>query len=143
MAEKRPNRTLGLLHDTFWEWCDRGELRIQRCDACHELNWPAVAACANCASPALSWERMSGRGRIASFCTFERDYYGGMLPMPWETILVDLDEGALFVSNPVGLTWRELAIGMPVEVCFTECEDDAGRFMLPVFASADTVQGSG
>jgi hypothetical protein len=137
VAEKRPNRTFGAPHDAFWEWCARGELRIQRCGACRELNWPAVAACANCASPDLAWERMSGRGRIASVCTFERDYYGGMLPMPWETILVDLAEGVLFVSNPVGLTWRDLSIGMPVELRFTECEDDAGRFMLPVFAEAE------
>ena len=48
----------------------------------------------------LVWAPMSGRGRIVSWCTFERDYYAGILPIPWETILVELEEGPLFISNP-------------------------------------------
>ena len=33
MTEKRPNRTLGGNNDVFWNWCGKGELRIQRCPA--------------------------------------------------------------------------------------------------------------
>jgi uncharacterized OB-fold protein len=139
MAQRRPDRTLGPVHDDFWAWCDKGELRIQRCGVCGDLNWPAVASCENCASPDLTWECMSGRGRIVSFCTFERDYYAGMLPMPWPTILVELEEGPLFVSNPAGPLAQGLAVGRPVELDFTECEDKAGRFMLPVFRERETV----
>ena len=51
---------------------------------------------------------MSGRGTIASWCTFERDYYYGLLPIPWDTILVELEEGPLFISNPQGFTWRDI-----------------------------------
>ena len=142
MVQRRPDRTLGPPHDDFWAWCDKGELRIQRCASCGELNWPAVSACENCsASSGLSWERMSGRGRVASFCTFERDYYAGMLPMPFETILVELEEGPLFVSNPVDATWRDLAVGLPVELEFVTCEDSAGSFQLPVFRVVKAAQG--
>jgi uncharacterized OB-fold protein len=136
MAEKRPDRTRGPLHDDFWAFCAKGELHLQRCGACHKLTWPVAKVCQYCASPALAWERMSGHGKIVSWVTFERDYYNGVLPIPWETILVELDEGPLFISNPQGLTWKDIEFGMPVQVAFTECEDSGGTYSLPVFRRA-------
>jgi uncharacterized OB-fold protein len=134
MVEKRPNRTLGGAHDMFWHWCALGELRLQRCAACARISWPPVEACEHCGGGALAWERMSGHGTIMSWCSFERDYYGGILPIPWDTILVELEEGPLFVSNPQGFGGEEIVIGMAVRLAFAECEDAAGRFSLPVFA---------
>jgi uncharacterized OB-fold protein len=136
VPQRRPDRTLGPGHDEFWDWCGKGELRLQRCVSCGEISWPVVRACETCGSAAFTWERMSGHGRIVSWCTFERDYYQGVLPIPWETILVELDEGPLFVSNPIGLTWRDIEFHMPVELTFVECEDAAGTFHLPIFGRA-------
>ena len=136
MVEKRPNRTLGGPHDTFWEWCAKGELRIQHCAACAQFSWPPVEACEHCGGEALDWQRMSGRGTVASWCSFERDYYGGILPIPWDTILVELEEGPQFISNPSGFGREEIAIGMAVRLDFADCEDGAGRFRLPVFERA-------
>lgn len=133
MAERRPDRTLGPGHDTFWEWTARGELHLQRCGQCGEVAWPVVTTCECCGSAELAWERMSGRGKLVSWCTFERDYYRGMLPLPWDTILVELEEGALFISNPQGFSREEMRAGMPLEVAFIACEDAAGEFALPVF----------
>jgi uncharacterized OB-fold protein len=79
---------------------------------------------------------MSGRGTVLSWCTFERDYYAGALPIPWDAILVELDEGPLFISNPVDFTWATVDVGMPVTLSFLDCEDDAGEFRLPVFRRA-------
>ena len=136
MVEKRTSRTLGTGHDTFWEWCGKGELRLQRCASCDHMQWPAGASCENCGSTDFGWEAMSGRGKVVSWCTFERDYYHGLLPMPWNTILVELEEGPLFISNPKGFTWQDVTPDMPVKVAFIDCEDDAGPFRLPVFEKA-------
>lgn len=136
MVEKRPDRTRGPGHDDFWDFCAKGELRLQKCVSCGHIAWPVVQACENCGSGDFSWERMSGKGTIVSWCTFERDYYRGMLSIPWDTILVELEEGPLFISNPLGYTWKDLTIGMPVEVAFIECEDSGGSYKLPVFAPA-------
>lgn len=134
--EKRPDRARGAEHDTFWSYCARGELHLQRCDACSKVAWPPVQACAYCAGGALTWERMSGAGRILSWCTFERDYYKGAFPIPWDTILVELDEGPLFISNPSGFSWPQINANMRVRVSFIACEDSAGAFQLPVFKRA-------
>lgn len=136
MAETRPDRTRGPEHDAFWAWCDKGELRLQACAACRRFSWPPVKACEHCDGGELTWAPMSGRGKVVSWCTFERDYYAGALPIPWDTILVELEEGPLFVSNPSGFGWREITPDMPVKVVFLACEDSAGPFSLPVFTQA-------
>jgi uncharacterized protein len=133
MAQKRPARTLGPGHDEFWAWCGKGELRLQSCKHCGSIAWPVVQACETCGNTALTWERMSGRGKIVSWCSFERDYYGGMLPLPWDTILVELEEGPLFICNPADFTCGEARLDMPVKLAFADCEDAAGFFSLPVF----------
>lgn len=133
--ERRPDRALGHEHEKFWQWCSQGELRLQRCARCSHLCWPVMSACEQCASEAFAWERMSGRGKIVSWCTFERDYYRGVLRLPWDTILVELEEGPLFISNPRGFTCRDIEIGSKVTVTFVECADSAGRFSLPVFVT--------
>jgi len=133
MTQKRPPRVIGPGHDTFWEGCAMGELRIQKCDVCGHRPWPVVAQCEQCGSDQLEFEPVSGKGKLASWCTFERPYYGDLMPVPYDTIIVELDEGPWFISNPKGFTNRDAALGMPVKVAFLDCEDQHGHFALPVF----------
>ena len=134
MTTKRPDRVLGLGHDTFWAWCDKGELRLPRCRRCSHLTWPVALACEKCGHGDLAWDRVSGRGTLASWCTFEREYYQGLIPVPYDTILVELEEGPLFISNPFGFDREAFVMGASLTLRFLECEDGAGRFSLPVFA---------
>ncbi len=136
MVQTRPDRTLGPGHDTFWSGTAEGKLLIQRCGKCGELTWPVVATCDHCGSADLAWEQMSGAGKVISWCTFEQDYYRGMIPVPYDTILVELTEGPMFISNPADFTREDIAFEMPVTVTFIDCEDSAGRFKLPVFRKA-------
>jgi uncharacterized OB-fold protein len=134
MAEKRPDRTLGPGHDAFWQWCAQGQLRLQRCADCRKLLWPVMAACDACGGSELPWEQVSGRGTLVSWCSFVQDYYRGLLPLPYDTILVELAEGPLFIANADGFGEAECAPGLAVELRFLACEDSAGTFALPVFA---------
>ncbi|MBX6389937.1 MAG: OB-fold domain-containing protein [Frankia sp.] len=135
MTQRRPDRVLGGPHDAFWRYCEQGELRMQRCGACQHLQWPPVdAACERCASTDVRrWDRLSGRGHLVSWCVFERAYYQE-LPVPWDTILVELAEGPLVVANPHGFRPGPALFGARVEARFTVCADGAGEFHLPVFA---------
>ncbi len=135
MTERRPNRTLGPNHDTFWEYCDQEQFRLQKCDTCGKLQWPPTPMCADCLSEQFTWTEISGRGRINTYCTFERLYYPECLP-PWDVVLVELDEGPLFMTDPKDISMDEVERGTPVKVAFLDCEDDAGPFKLPVFERA-------
>lgn len=141
MVQTRPDRRLGPGHDAFWAWCNQGELRLQRCKDCGGLSWPVVAGCEHCGGNELAWEQMSGLGKVVSWCSFEHDYYRGMLPVPYETILVELAEGPLFISNSADFGWEDITFDMPVKLAFLDCEDSAGLFRLPVFAKAQGHEG--
>jgi len=134
MAERRPPRSLlNPCDEEFWEWCGKGELRLQRCQDCDHMPWPAAMSCEKCGGERLEFEPMSGKGKLVSWCTIEQDYYRGALPVPWDTIVVELDEGPFFLSNPNGFRNSEAQHGMAVQVSFIACEDDNGAFNLPVF----------
>lgn len=134
MLQQRPDRVLGGPHDTFWMHCDDDELWMQQCETCALVQWPPAESCERCDSENIQWAHLSGHGQLVSWCTFERAYYKE-LSAPWETIVVELDEGPLFVSNPYGFSVSSAMLGKHVEVTFIDCEDSAGRFRLPVFSS--------
>ena len=92
---------------------------------------------ANIAARAI-WcgSRCPALGKVVSWCTFEHDYYRGTLPIPYDTILVELAEGPLFVSNPADFGWQDIVADLPVKLAFIDCEDSGGPFRLPVFARA-------
>jgi uncharacterized protein len=127
---------LGLGHDEFWAWCNQGELRLPLCEGCGELAWPVFEVCEHCGGRAFSWQRMSERGKVASCCTFNHDYQRGMLPVPYDSILVELEEGALFVCDPADFGGEDISYEIPVTESFLPCADGAGPFRLPVFSKA-------
>jgi len=135
-AEPRPDRTLGPLHDPFWAGCAAGELRLPECTSCGKLRWPPTAACDGCGSAEFTWRTLSGRGKIVSWGSFHQDYYRGVLPVPYDNILVELEEGPLFIAIPDGFGVDDISFGMAVAVAFRACTDSAGPFSLPVFRIA-------
>jgi uncharacterized OB-fold protein len=116
MAETRPNRTLGPGDGDFWAGCAAEELRIQLCTACEKHGWPVVAACEHCGSPKLAWQTMSGIGNVVGWRSFVQDYHRGLMLVPYNTIMVELDEGPIFMSNPADFVYADMSYIMPVEI---------------------------
>ena len=130
--EQRPNRVLGGNHTKFWEYCHDGEMRLQQCTDCGSWMWPPTTVCDECLSDNLEWMAVSGRGTIRSYCTFERRYYD-VLPTPWTVVLVKLDEGPEFISNPKDIPIDQVREGLAVRLTTIDCADEHGEFSLPVF----------
>ena len=141
VAERRPDRVMDGLNAEFWGFCAEGKLCLQSCLACGELTWPVVGTCLRCGCPEFEWRQCSGNGTLVSWCTFERSYYPDVLPVPWECILVQLEEGPLFISNPHRLTTRDFTPSLTVRLAFVECEDRWGPFKLPVFGQDANTRG--
>ncbi|MDT0464289.1 Zn-ribbon domain-containing OB-fold protein [Streptomyces gibsoniae] len=77
----------------FWEYADRGELRVQACADCGELRFPPRPCCPHCRSFASEWRRVSGAGRIWSYVV----PHPPLLPAyaaqaPYNVIVVELAE---------------------------------------------------
>ncbi len=136
MSEERtPRRPLPSPDDPlvaeFWEHCNRGELRFQRCSGCGGWRHLPRFACADCGSDRWTWEPSTGRGRIHSWTVVHqpllRDFPE---PVPYAVVVVELDEGVRTVSGLRNLEPSALDLGLPVEVVFESVAEGA---RLPFF----------
>jgi len=60
-----------------------------------------------------------------------RAYRPFALEVPYNVVVVRLDEGPLMISNMTGVVWDELRLGLPVGVYFEQISDE---ITLPLFA---------
>ncbi|MEN8184978.1 MAG: OB-fold domain-containing protein [Myxococcota bacterium] len=134
-APAKPTRLAPPLgHDNAWWWegIERGELLIQRCQACGTLRHPPRPMCGQCQS--LDWEGMPscGSGTVYSYTVLHHPKVPGY-EYPLAVALVELEEGTRIVANVVGCDPEALEVGMKVE-CRIE-PVDGGR-KLPFFHPA-------
>lgn len=104
----------------------RGEVRIQRCDACGRHHHYPRLACPHCASGDLEWITASGFGTVHSFTVIRQH---GIPPfteqVPFVVALVDLDEvGARFVAQLPTVRPESARIGMRVQARFAPATDE-------------------
>jgi hypothetical protein len=130
-----PNRTLRDVDRQFWSYCSQDEIRLQWCPGCRVYKWPPVTECGNCGASALQWRVLSGSGTVSSSCLYERQYLDQCPPL-WPVILVELDEGPLFLANPFQFDSEAFTEGIRVRVRFLDARDEEGSYRLPVFELA-------
>ena len=108
-----------------WEGNAGHELRVQRCDDCGTTRFPASRWCAHCLSEKTSWQTVSGKGKIWSWCVFHRAYFKGFeSDVPYAVALVELEEGPKMYSNLVGIPRDQIKIGMRVRAMFDKVTED-------------------
>lgn len=108
----------------FWEGCRAHELRLQRCRACGTYRHHPRPMCPRCNSFEYEWPRVSGHGTLFSFTIA----HGPTLPafqgqVPYNVVVVQLEEGPYMVSNLIDHTDEDLRIGCAVEVAFEDVND--------------------
>lgn len=101
----------------FWQGCQTGELRYQRCADCGQSNFPPTEHCRECLSHELRWEQSGGVGEVYSWTVVHRPVTAEFAP-PYAPAIVTLDEGYQMLTNIVGVAPNELAVGMRVRVQF-------------------------
>jgi uncharacterized OB-fold protein len=114
----------------FWDGTRRGELRVQRCQACRRYQFYPRPYCIACSSDGLEWVRAAGTGTVYSMTTVRAELVPGFAP-PYTVALVELDEGPRMVSTIVDPAVR---IGTRVRVTWQERPDAPP---LPVFRIAE------
>jgi uncharacterized OB-fold protein len=113
-----------------------GELRVSRCGACGQAQFPPCAVCGNCAASATEWISASGYGVIWSFVVFHKRYLLER-PPPYVVAVVELVEGPKMFTNIVGIDPRSVRIGMAVKA-FVEPGPQDGTAPRALFRPADT-----
>ncbi len=105
----------------FWDGCNAGELRFQRCGACGQPQFYPRALCARCHATDLRWETSSGRGEIHSATTIHRGPTAAFKGAPYVLALVDMDEGFRIMANVLHADNAE--IGERVRLVFEQRGD--------------------
>ncbi|GAA3624774.1 hypothetical protein C8D88_104226 [Lentzea atacamensis] len=103
----------------FWEGCEQGELRIQRCGGCGLLRHPPGPMCPECGATKPKYLVSDGRGVVYSYVVHHHPQVPGK-QTPFVVALVELDEGVRMLFELDG----EPSIGLPVEVVFTKIDDE-------------------
>jgi uncharacterized protein len=123
------------LNRPFWDGCAAGELRLQVCRACGHIRYPISEICPRCLSPEYDWRPMSGRAEILSWVMFQRGYQPSWAPLvPYNVVLVQLEEGPRMFGNVEPLGRADLAVGAALRVTFAPA---AGGSAIPRWRLVD------
>lgn len=113
----------------FWAGTAAGELRIQRCGACHALRHPPGPACPECGALKPEHVVASGRGEVYSYVVHHHPPVPGR-ELPFVVALVELAEGVRMLAELVGTPPEEVRVGLPVRVEFLRVDEE---LTLPVW----------
>jgi hypothetical protein len=112
----------------FWEAQRRHELRFQRCSACGHVRYPVGPLCPECRSFDCEWVLSSGRGVVYSYTVVHHQTHPAF-PVPYTTLLVELEEGPRLIAQLRAPEGTPVAIGARVRVEW----EDLPEQPLPVF----------
>jgi uncharacterized OB-fold protein len=119
----------------FWDYCQKHELRMQKCRQCGYIRYPISLVCPQCSSFEAEWAPLSGRGRVYSFTIYRVAYHPAFQDdIPYVVAIIRLVEGPRMESNIIGCKIEDVRVEMPVMVSF---EDVTEQVTLPKFRPDD------
>jgi uncharacterized OB-fold protein len=114
----------------YWEGLARGELLIQRCEACQRNIFYPRSICPHCFSDRLAWVKASGKGTIYSYTVAHTAFGVFAAEAPYVVAIVELEEGVRMMTRLVGAPREQIAVGKPVQITFETLAEDV---TLPYF----------
>jgi len=119
---------------TFWDKARERELWLPKCVDTGRVFFPPRAFSPFTGGP-VSWEKASGKARLASFVIVHRPSPGYEQEAPYVIALADLAEGVRMMTNLPGSPPdpTALIIGAPLTVTFEE----RGDIVIPQFRMDD------
>lgn len=124
------------MDDAFWQQCQDGRLRFQKCDQCGAWRFLPRYICAHCGSPEFAWTPVSGAASLYSWTITHQALHPAFAgDIPYIAALVELDEGVRMATRLLHCDRDSLQLGMRLELVFRQIGDE---FQLPCFQPAGT-----
>ena len=119
----------------FWAGCAAGELRLQHCLSCGQVQFPPRKLCSACFSTEVEWRPATGRGTVRTWSTVVRAGAPGFeQEVPFVSALIRLEEGPTMLSVLRNCTPEAVDFDMQVEVIF---EPRSEQIHMPYFQPAN------
>ena len=115
----------------WWQAAAEHRLVVQRCTACGHTRLPPAPVCPECRSGDAEWKQVPGRGEVYTYTIVHRPIAAGQ-PLPTVIAVIALEDsgGVRMISNLVGVSPGDVAIGLPVELVW---EDMSAELAIPRF----------
>lgn len=125
---ERPLPAIDLDDLPFWEAVKGHKLVLQRCTECQQYRHPPMPMCPHCNSFEHEWVESKGRGKVHSWIIVRRPAHPFFTQVPFNVVLVEMDEGVRLFSNLLDVAPEKIYENMPVQVDFVDVEDDFTLF---------------
>ncbi len=120
-AYAKPLPAISDANRPYWDALKQHELKLLRCDSCGELRYYPFRSCPVCGHDKATWTPLSGRGTVWTKTIFHQVYFPGFRDeVPYNVVMIALDEGPRLYSNVVGTPNDEIRIGDRVEAVFDD-----------------------
>jgi uncharacterized OB-fold protein len=118
----KPQPRINDLNRPFWNGCNEGVLRIQKCRACARAVFYPRVCCPFCKHGELDWIEASGRGSVISHTTVHRTHHDSFnAEAPYVFAAVALEEGPwIYAQLPGAPVDGSSLIGRRVAATFVE-----------------------
>ncbi|OAI41832.1 hypothetical protein AYO38_03520, partial [bacterium SCGC AG-212-C10] len=81
------------LDKPFYDACNEERLVVQHCANCNRYQFPPRGMCPKCGNPGLTWQQVSGRGRIQSRVVVYDSPVSTLIPdQPFNVATIALEE---------------------------------------------------
>ncbi len=117
------------INDEFWQSCQDGILRFQRCTSCKRFRHLPRYMCASCSSTDYEWAPCSKTGSLYSWTVTHQNFHPSF-EVPFIAVIVEFPEGVRLVSQLLDAKAVDLQLGASVDVEFKSVGED---FQMPVF----------
>ncbi|MCZ6643583.1 MAG: OB-fold domain-containing protein [Gammaproteobacteria bacterium] len=117
------------INDEFWQSCQDGILRFQRCTSCKKFRHLPRYMCASCGSTDYEWAPCSKTGSLYSWTITHQNFHPSF-EVPFIAAIVEFPEGVRMVSQLLDANGVDLQLGLAVDVEFKAVGED---FQMPVF----------
>lgn len=138
--EAKPNRPLPLVDNDsapFWEALKKHQLVLQRCSHCKKYVHPPTPMCPHCNSLEPEWPPSNGTGRVYSWIIVRRAAHPFFSEVPYNVVLVEMDEGVRLFGNLADMEPDQIREGMPVQL---ELQDVGEGFTLYQFRAVERLR---
>ena len=132
MSEWPIPKPIDPINAEFWQVCQDGILRFQRCTACDQFRHLPRYMCASCGSTDYEWSAVKPRGSLYSW-TVTHQVFHAEFAVPFIAAVVEFTEGVRLMSQLIDAEAGQLELGLPVDVQFHVVSD---KFQTPVFKLA-------
>ena len=126
MTSNRPIPVPDARSAEFFRAARDGRLLLKRCKRCARMLAPQKEICDACLGEDLEWSPSAGKGSIYSFVVMHQLLNPAFKDeVPYNVIVVEMDEGPRLISNLVGTPNDEIRAGARVEAVFEDVSEDA------------------